>query len=142
MCLSQLRQTLASLRRHGRFGANRDRGGYLPSGDSSAALPATCNCDGANILTAPPTPKLIPKGRYGTSVWVEILLDKYFSYRPTERLLASWRLLDLDLAPGTVTDGLQRLEVLLRPVYEALKERNPHGDLHQGDETRWRVFVI
>ena len=102
----------------------------------------TCNCDGANILTAPPAPKLIPKGRYGTSVWVEILLDKYFSYRPTERLLASWRLLDLDLAPGTVTDGLQRLEVLLRPVYEALKERNPHGDLHQGDETRWRVFVI
>jgi len=75
-------------------------------------------------------------------VWVEILLDKYFSYRPTERLLASWRLLDLDLAPGTVTDGLQRLEVLLRPIYKALKERNPHGDLHQGDETRWRVFVI
>jgi transposase len=102
----------------------------------------TCTCDGANILTAPPAPKLIPKGRYGTSVWVEILLDKYFSYRPTERLLASWRLLDLDLAAGTVTDGLQRLEVLLRPIYEAIKERNPHGDLHQGDETRWRVFVI
>ena len=75
-------------------------------------------------------------------MWVEILLDKYFSYRPTERLLASWRLLGLDLAAGTVTDGLQRLEVLLRPIYEALKERNPHGDLHQGDETRWRVFVI
>jgi transposase len=50
--------------------------------------------------------------------------------------------LDLDLAAGTVTDGLQRLEVLLRPIYEAIKERNPHGDLHQGDETRWRVFVI
>ncbi len=102
----------------------------------------TCTCDGANTLTAPSPPKLIPKGRYGTSVWVEVLLDKYFSYRPTERLLASWRLLDLDLAAGTVTDGLQRLEVLLRPIYEAIKERNPHGDLHQGDETRWRVFVI
>ena len=75
-------------------------------------------------------------------MWVEVLLDKYFSYRPTERLLASWRLLDLDLAPGTVTDGLQRLEVLLRPIYEALKKRNPQGDLHQSDETRWRVFVI
>ena len=75
-------------------------------------------------------------------MWVEILLDKYFSYRPTERLLASWRLLDLDLAAGTVTDGLQRLEVLLRPIYQAIKERNPHGDLHQADETRWRVFVI
>ena len=56
-------------------------------------------------------------------MWVEVLLDKYFSYRPTERLLASWRMLDLDLAPGTVTDGLQQLEVLLRPIYEALQER-------------------
>jgi transposase len=101
----------------------------------------TCTCDGRNTLTAPSPPKLIPKARYGLSVWVEILLDKYFSYRPTERLLASWRLLGLDLAPGTVTDGLQRLEVLLRPIYEALVERNPQGDLHQGDETRWRVFI-
>jgi transposase len=102
----------------------------------------TCACQGNRTLTAPPPPKLIPKGRYGISVWVEVLLDKYFTYRPTERLLASWRLGDLDLAAGTVTDGLQRLEVLLRPIYEAIKERNPHGDLHQADETRWRVFVV
>jgi transposase len=101
----------------------------------------TCTCNGTGTLTAASLPKLIPKGRYGISIWVEILLDKYFSFRPTERLLASWRLLGLDLAPGTVTDGLQRLEVLLRPIDEALKERNPQGDLHQGDETRWRVFI-
>jgi transposase len=102
----------------------------------------TCTCDGPNIVTAPVVPKLIPKGRYGVSVWVEVLLDKYFSYRPTERLLASWQLLGLDLAPGTVTDGLQRLEILLRPIYEALQERNRQGDLHQADETRWPVFII
>jgi transposase len=101
----------------------------------------TCTCNGPVTRTAPPPPKLIPKGRYGISVWVEILLDKYFSYRPTERLLASWRLLGLDLAPGTVTDGLEQLEVLLRPIDEALKRRNSRGDLHQGDETRWRVFI-
>jgi transposase len=101
----------------------------------------TCTCGGPITVTAPLPPKLIPKGRYGISVWVEILLDKYFSYRPTERLLASLRLLGLDLAPGTVTDGLKQLEVLLRPIDAALKERNPRGDLHQGDETRWRVFI-
>jgi transposase len=100
-----------------------------------------CTCDGPITLTAPPPPKLIPKGRYGISVWVEILLDKYFSYRPTERLLASLRLWGLDLAPGTVTDGLKRLEVLLRPIDVALRQRNAAGDLHQGDETRWRVFI-
>ena len=98
-------------------------------------------CPGSRTLTAPPAPKLIPKGRYGISVWVEMLLDKYFTYRPTERLLNSWRLLGLDLAPGTITDGLRRLEILLRPIYEAIKQRNPQGDLHQGDETRWPVFV-
>jgi transposase len=92
----------------------------------------TCTCDGTSTVTAPVLPKLIPKGRYGISVWVEILLDKYFSYRPTERLLASWRLLGLDLAPGTVTDGLLRLELLLRPIDAALKERNSRGDLHRG----------
>jgi transposase len=102
----------------------------------------TCACQGNRTLTAPPLPKLIPKGLYGTSIWVEIILDKYSSYRPTERFLASWRLGDLDLAAGTVTDGLQRLEVLLRPIYEAIKDRNPHGDLHLADETRWRVFVV
>ena len=101
----------------------------------------TCTCNGTGTLTAPSPPKLIPKGRYGISVWVEILLDKYFSDRPTERLLAVWRLWGLDLAPGTVTDGLQRLEVLLRPIAAALRERNSQEDLHQGDETRWRVFI-
>jgi transposase len=102
----------------------------------------TCTCDGPRTLTAPAPPKLIPKGRYGTSVWVEILLDKYLTYRPTERLLASWRTLGLDLAPGTITDGLSRLEVLLEPIYRAIQERNRLGDLHQGDETRWRVFIV
>ena len=81
-----------------------------------------CTFDGPNTLTAPSPPELIPKGHYGISVWVEILLDKYFSYRPTERLLASWR--------------------LLGPIYQTLQERNRLGDLHQGDETRWPVFVV
>src|SRR3954469_17403312 len=70
------------------------------------------------------------------SSWTSI-----FSYRPTERLLASLRLWGLDPAPGTVNDGLKQLEVLLRPIDAALKKRNPEGDLHQGDETRWRVFI-
>ena len=102
----------------------------------------TCACDGPITIMAAPAPKLIPKGRYGVSVWVEVLLDKDFGYRPTGRLLGSWRLLDLDLAPGTVTDGLQRSGVLLRPIYQSLQERDRQGDLHQADETRWPVFVV
>jgi len=74
-------------------------------------------------------------------VWVEILLDKYFSDRPRERFAGLVATVGLGL--GTrhrPTDGLARLEVLLRPIHEALKERNPQGDLHQADENR--VVVV
>lgn len=47
-----------------------------------------CRCVGPwQIVTAPAPAKLIAKSRYGVSVWVEILLDKFVSQRPTERLL-------------------------------------------------------
>jgi transposase len=102
----------------------------------------TCACAGqTRVITAPVPPKLIPKGLYGTSLWVEILLDKFYSQQPVERLLEQLRLHGLDLAPGTVADGLQRLEPLFTPVYEALKERNGQSLYRQADETRWHVFA-
>jgi len=103
----------------------------------------TCDCDSTRrTLTAPPPPKLILKGNYGISIWVHVLLDKYASYRPTERLLGQLAQYDLDLPAGTVNDGLQRIEPLLHPLYEALLDRNRLGEFHQADETRWLVFVL
>jgi transposase len=102
-----------------------------------------CTCsDAPRTLTAPTAPKLIPKGLLGVSVWVEILLDKFASYRPTERLLDQWRLLGLDVAPATVAGGLERLEPLFQPLYDALLKRNAAAGFAQADETRWMVFVI
>ena len=102
----------------------------------------TCACGNCpRTVTAPPAPKLIPKGLLGVSVWVEILLDKYASYRPTERLLGHWQLLDFPVAAGTVTGGLQRLEPLFRPLYEAVLARNAQTPFAHGDETRWSVFI-
>jgi transposase len=102
----------------------------------------TCRCRNCpRTITAPAPPKLIPKGLLGVSVWVEILLDKYFSHRPTERLLDQWRLCDLDLAAGTVAGGLQRLEPLFEPLYKALLARNALAAFAQADETRWMVFI-
>jgi hypothetical protein len=69
---------------------------------------------------------LIPKGNYGISIWVHVLLDKYASYRPTERLLGQLQQYDLDLPAGTVNEGLQRIEPMLHPIYEAfLQELTP-----------------
>jgi transposase len=101
----------------------------------------TCGCSGPRTVTAPPAPKLISKSLLGVSVWVEILLDKFASYRPTQRLLEQWRLLGLDLAAGTITDGLQRLQPLFTPIMEALRKRNRLAHYKQADETRWLVFV-
>ena len=104
---------------------------------------ATCHCDPARrTLTAPAPPKLISKGNYGISIWVHVLLDKYSSYRPTERLLGQLKQYDLDLPAGTVNDGLQRIEPMWRPIYEAFLQRNRQGGFHQADETRWLVFVL
>src|SRR3954453_24112889 len=102
----------------------------------------TCPCSNCpRTVTAAPAPKLIPKGLLGVSVWVEILLDKFASHRPTERLLSRWRLLGLDVAAGTVAGGLQRLESLFQPVYDALRARDAQAAFAQADETRWMVFI-
>jgi transposase len=102
-----------------------------------------CRCRGPwQIVTAPAAPKLIAKSRYGVSLWVEILLEKFLGQRPTERLLGQWRLLGLDLPAGTVTEGLRRLEPLFEPIYQALVARQQGRDFWQGDETRWRVFAV
>jgi transposase len=102
-----------------------------------------CQCAGLpTTFTAPPPPKLLPKGLLGTSVWVEILLAKFANHQPSERLLTQWRWLGLDLAAGTVTDGLQRLEPLFAPIYEALRQRNQQPGYHLADETRWLVFIV
>jgi transposase len=101
----------------------------------------TCDCPGPRTCTAPPAAKLIPKSLLGVSVWVEILLDKFASYRPTQRLLEQWRSLGLDVASGTVTDGLHRIEPLFTPIMAALLRRNREAHYKQADETRWLVFV-
>jgi transposase len=102
---------------------------------------ATCSCCEQRTFTAPAPPKLIPKGLLGLSVWLEILLEKFAYHRPIARLLANWRERGLDLAPGTVIDGMQRLAPLFEPIYEALLERNAQSDYNQADETRWLVFI-
>ena len=102
----------------------------------------TCTCGASpGIVTAPPPPKLIPKGIYGISVWVTVLLDKFYSMRPTYRLLADLKTHGLDLAQGTVTDGLKTIAPLFVPIYEAIITKNTEENRWHADETRWLVFT-
>ena len=102
----------------------------------------TCDCPGPRTRTAPAPPKLIPKGRYGLSLWVHLLLEKFHAQRPIQRTIEQLRWHGLELAPGTVASGLQSIEPLLQPIYAALVARNATSVHHQADETRWLVFVV
>jgi transposase len=102
----------------------------------------TCGCaKHPGIVAVPAAGRVIPKSIVGVSIWVEVLLDKFLFYRPTERLLAQWRTLDLDLALGTLTDGLQRLLPLFVPLYRQFIEHNQKQQHWHADETRWLVFA-
>ncbi len=102
----------------------------------------TCDCPNeSQTLTAPAPPRLIPKGRYGVSVWVHLLLAKFASHRALGNAIEALSHYDLDLPQGTITDGLKRISPLLEPVYEAILARNAESFYRQADETRWSVFV-
>jgi len=102
----------------------------------------TCNCrDQPRTVTAPLPSKLLPKSIYGTSLWVHLLLEKFHLQRPMHRTIEQLRLLGLSLAAGTINDGLQRIEPLFTPLYEAIRARHVQSAYFQADETRWRVFV-
>ena len=86
----------------------------------------SCDCPGPpRTMTAPPAPKLIPKGAYGISFWILVLLDKFLFQRPSHRLLAFLRLsVGLAVSPGTITGGLKRLAPLFEPLYTAILAKN------------------
>jgi len=103
-----------------------------------------CNCPNSpTIITAPkPKTEVIPKSKYGTSFWIMVLLNKYFSHIPINRLLNHLKLSDIKISPGTVIGGLKLLMPILRPIYDAIKEENLRSHHWHADETRWLVFVI
>jgi transposase len=102
----------------------------------------TCTCrDQPRTVTAPLPPKLLPKSLYGTSLWTHLLLEKFHLQRPANRIIAQLRLLGLGLAPGTIADGLKRIEPLFTPIYEAIRTHHVASKYFQADETRWQVFV-
>jgi transposase len=92
------------------------------------------------IVTAAAPSCLIPKGKIGLSIWVEALLDKFLSGRPTHRLLQAWAHHGLNLSQGTLIGGFKTLAPLLLPVVSAITDQQRHDPHWHADETGWRVF--
>ncbi|HEC62561.1 MAG TPA: IS66 family transposase [bacterium] len=103
----------------------------------------TCECpETPGIITAVKPAKLIPKGILDTSVWVKIILDKYYLYRPTYRFLRELQLYGADISQGTVTGGLKKIAVLFDPILNEIETKNKSAFHWHGDETRWQVFEL
>lgn len=98
-----------------------------------------CGCLPA-VCAAPPPPQLIPRGKFGISVWVEVLLAKFLYAQPTHRLCRDWRDRGLPIAQGTLTEGLRRIQPLFTPLHAGLRQRLREATHWHADETDWRVF--
>jgi transposase len=101
-----------------------------------------CNCqDLPCIYTAPPVPKLIPKGMFSCNFWSQLLIEKFLLQRPLYRIRQALSLEELDVSDGTLTGGLQRIADLIRPLYTLTIERNREANHWKMDETRWMVYA-
>ena len=101
----------------------------------------TCGCARLpGIVTAPPPPQLMPRGKLGVSIWVEVLLSKFVYGQPSARLLRDWRDQGLHISQGTLTDGLRCLLPMFAPLIEAGLAQLRRGTHWHADETRWEVF--
>lgn len=102
---------------------------------------ASCQCGATPAIgAAPPPPQLIPRGKFGISVWAEVLLSKFLYAQPTHRLCREMRDRGLPIAQGSLTDGLRRIQPLFTPLLECLRQRLREASHWHADETDWRVF--
>ena len=102
-----------------------------------------CDCDwGSSICTAPKPAKLIPKGLFAVSFWVEVLLKKFEFQQPLERIVRELAAHELHVSAGTLTGGLQRIQKLLQPLAAQLVLHSREANHWQMDETRWPMFCL
>lgn len=102
----------------------------------------TCQCPNLpERISAPPAPKLFPKGAYDVSLWAFLLIEKFHLKRPTARTLTMLEIMcGLELSQGTVTDGFHRLLSLFEPLYDGIIEMNLKSSHWHIDETGWMVL--
>ena len=92
-------------------------------------------------MSAPPPARLINRGKFGISVWTQVLLDKFAYGRASQRLLQDLADHGLHMSPGTLAGGLQAVAPLFEPMGQALVAQLRSEQHWHADETRWAVFV-
>jgi transposase len=103
----------------------------------------SCDCaTGRGIRTAPKPAKLIPKGLFAVSFWVEVILKKFEFKQPLQRIVHELKSLDLEVSSGTLIGGLQKIQPMLQPLVGQIVLRAREGCHWHMDETRWPMFLL
>jgi transposase len=103
----------------------------------------SCACAGGQgIVTAPKPAKLILKGLFAASFWVQVLLKKFEFQQPLQRTVRELKAHNLEVSPGTLTGGLKKIEKLIQPLAGQFVLHAREGAHWQMDETRWPMFCL
>jgi transposase len=103
--------------------------------------PACCCGKLAGIVTAAAPGRLIERGKFGISVWVDALLDKFLYGRASTRWIQGMVDRGVRISAGSLSGGLRAIAPLFAPLYQALLPRLREEPHWHADETRWEVFV-
>src|SRR5487761_2742281 len=102
----------------------------------------TCRCGKlAGIVTAAAPGRLMERGKFGISVWVDALLDKFLYGRASTRWIQAMVDRGVRIAAGSLSGGLRAIAPMFAPLYQALLPRLREEPHWHADETRWEVFV-
>jgi transposase len=100
-----------------------------------------CACATPTLLTAPPPPKLIPKGLLEVSAIANLVVNKFLHGQPINRQLQELTLLcGVRLAPGTLVGIQDTVGALVRPLYAATLRHLREANHWHADETRWMQY--
>ncbi|HEY9073213.1 MAG TPA: IS66 family transposase [Desulfobaccales bacterium] len=103
----------------------------------------SCDCPpGRGLRSAPKPAKLIPKGLFAVSFWVQVLLKKFEFQQPLHRTVRELKAHGLEVSPGTLTGGLHKLKDLVVPLAGQFVLQSREGSHWQMDETRWPMFCL
>jgi transposase len=103
----------------------------------------SCDCpSGRGLRTAPKPAKLIPKGLFAVSFWVQVLLKKFAWAQPLQRTVRELQAHGLTVSPGTLSGGLHKLKDMVQPLAGRFVLRSREGSHWQMDETRWPMFCL
>jgi transposase len=99
---------------------------------------SACACRTPVLVTAPPPPKLIPKGLLEVSAVANLVVNKFLHGQPINRQLHELALLcGVRFAPGTLVGVQDTVGTLLRPLYDATLLHLREAKHWHADETRW-----